>query len=204
MKNIALIGAGGHCKVVIDIINELNNYNIVGIFDDKKVGIFCGFKILGNIYEINTHNINILIDVYVITIGNDEIRKQLYEQYTHLSWCTLIHPKSVISKNVVIGIGSVICASAVIQTEVQIGKHCIINTNCNIDHESFIGDFCSICPGSTICGQTNIGNVTFIGANSTIINCINIGSYCIIGAGSVVIKDVNDNCKVVGNPAKII
>jgi len=204
MKNIALIGAGGHCKVVIDIINELNQYNIVGIFDDNKVGVFCGFNILGNTYELTTPNINTLIDCYIITIGNDKLRKNIYEQNTHLNWCTLIHPKSIISKNVIIGSGTIICAGAVIQTEANIGKHCIINTNCNIDHESYIGDFCSICPGTTICGQTNIGNVTFIGANSTIINGVNIGTNCIIGAGSVVIKDINGNCKVVGNPAKII
>ena len=40
--------------------------------------------------------------------------------------------------------------------------------------------------------------------NSVIKEGIKIGSNVIIGAGSVVIRDINDNSKVVGNPAKEI
>ena len=199
MKNIALIGAGGHCKVIIDIINEIKEYNIIGIFDDHKIGEFCNFKIIGTISELDS-----TIENYIISIGNDNDRKNIYEKNMNLNWCTLVHPKAIISKNVIIGLGTIICAGAIIQTEVNIGKHCIINTNSNIDHESIIGNFCSISPSSTICGQSKIGDITFIGANSTIIQCINIGSNCIIGAGCVVIHNLKDNCKVVGNPAKLI
>ena len=40
-KNIVIIGCGGHAKVVIDIIESLNNYNILGFYDDNKIGTFC-------------------------------------------------------------------------------------------------------------------------------------------------------------------
>lgn len=203
-KKISIIGAGGHAKVIIDIINELGNYDIVGIFDDNRTDKFCNIPIIGKILEINQINQNISIDNYIIAIGNDKIRKQIYEKYLNLNWAILIHPKTVISKNVSLGIGTVVCAGAVIQTEVKVGKHCIINTNSNIDHESIISDFCSVCPGVTICGQVKIGECSFIGASSVIIQNKVIGKNCIIGAGSVIIKNVLDNMKVVGNPGKII
>ena len=95
-------------------------------------------------------------------------------------------------------------AGAIIQPGVTVGKHCIINTNSNIDHESYINSFSSICPGVTICGNVNIGELTFIGANSTIIQRITVGTNCVIGAGTVIIKNVNNNCKIVGNPGRII
>ena len=198
--SISIIGAGGHSKVIIDIIRELGNYNIVGIYDDNKTGYFSGIKIIGKIAEID----NKKSEYFIIGIGNDKIRKNIAEEYHQLKWATLIHPKTIIAKTATIKEGVVVCAGAIIQTEVDIGKHCIINTNCSIDHESTIGDYCSICPSSTICGQVKVGESSFIGANSTIIQSIEIGKECIIGAGSVVIRNIPNNSKAVGNPAKII
>lgn len=197
--SISIIGAGGHSKVIIDIIRELGNYNIVGIYDDNKTGYFSGIKILGKISEINN-----ITDYFIIGIGNDKIRKKIAEEYNQLKWATLIHPKTIIAKTATIKEGSIVCAGAIIQTEVEVGKHCIINTNCSIDHESTIEDYCSICPSSTICGQVKVGESSFIGANSTIIQTIKIGKECIIGAGSVVIQNIPNSSKAVGNPARII
>lgn len=200
MKTIAIFGAGGHTKVIIDLIKELNTYKIVGIYDDHKEGRFENIPIIGKIDE----NINRSYDEYVIGIGNDNSRKTIYDKFPELNWALLIHPRSIISKNTIIENGTVVFAGAVIQTGVKIGKQCIINTNCNIDHETIIYDFSSICPGVTICGNVTIGELTFIGANSTIIQGKIIGKQCVIGAGTVIIRDIDDNSKVVGNPSRII
>ena len=199
MKKIAIIGAGGHSKVIVDLINELKIYKIVGFYDDNPDSNLYDIKHLGKIININES-----IENVIIGIGNNAIRKKIYEENKNINWCSLIHPKSIVSKNAIIDCGTVVCSGAIIQTEAKIGKHCIINTNCNIDHESIIGDFTSICPSSTICGQVNIGKLTFIGANSTIIQKIKIGINCIVGAGSVIIRNINNNSKVVGNPSRII
>ena len=205
MKDIAIIGAGGNSKVIIDLLDELNrgdeykSYNIVGIYDDFKTGQFSGYNILGKISSLDT-----TIDTFVIGIGNDELRVKIYKEYTTVNWATLIHPKSIVSHTARVGKGTVIYAGAIVQPEVSIGKHCILNTNCSVDHESIIGDLCQISPGATICGQVHIGDVTYIGANATIIQCLKVGKRCIIGAGSVIIKDISDNTKMVGNPGRII
>ena len=197
-QNIAIVGAGGYCTVIIDLIN-LNKLNIIGIYDDNKEGEFLGYKILGKIDELDS-----TIENFVIAIGNDLVRKTIYNKFKFLNWCTLIHPSCIIANNVTISIGSIICAGSVIQPYVKVGKQCIINTNCNIDHESIIDDFSSICPGVTICGQVTIGKLCFIGANSTIIQNILIEDNCTIGAGTVIIRDVLENSKIVGNPGKLL
>jgi sugar O-acyltransferase (sialic acid O-acetyltransferase NeuD family) len=200
MKTIAIFGAGGHTKVIIDLILELNQYTIVGIYDDNKEGSFEDIPIIGKI----NGNVNINYDEYIIGIGNDNIRKKIYKQFLNLRWAVLIHPRSIVSKSTMIDNGTVVFAGAVIQTGVKIGKQCIINTNCNIDHETIIRDFSSICPGVTICGNVSIGELTFIGANSTIIQGKIIGEKCMVGAGTVVIRNVDDNSKIVGNPVRIM
>lgn len=199
MKKIVIIGCGGHAKVVVSIINLLDDVEVVGFYDDNKKGEFCNYPILGTIRELQLDH-----QGYIIGIGNNKVRQEIYEKYPNINWISAIHPESIIDSNVKIGKGTVICAGVIIQTEVKIGVHCIINTGCSIDHESKIGNFCSICPGVVICGRVKIGDLTFIGANSTIIQCLSIGKECLVGAGSVVIKDVNENNKIIGNPGKTI
>ncbi len=201
-KKIGIIGNGGHSRVVVDLIKELNLYEIIGIFDDNITENIEKIPILDKI--ANIINYKDKIDCFVIAIGNDIIRKKISEKNNFLKWETLIHPKSIISQKVKINEGTIVCAGAIIQVGVEIGKHCIINTGSSIDHETIIGDYTSICPKSTICGRVLIGSCSMIGANSTIIQCIKIGNNCIIGAGTVIIRDVDDDTKVVGNPGKII
>ena len=201
IKNIAIIGCGGHAKVLVDIINLLDNYNIIGFYDDKTKDNFYKYPILGNINDLNNGDKSYY---YIIGIGDNLIRKQIFDKFNYLNWDILIHPSSIISKYAKINKGSVICAGAIIQTEVIIGENSIINTNCNIDHESIIGNHVSISPGSVICGKVIIHDLCFIGANCTIIQNITIGKCSIIGAGSVIIRNIKENLKIVGNPGMII
>ena len=39
MKNLILIGAGGHCVSCIDVIEKEKKFKIVGVLDKKKVEI---------------------------------------------------------------------------------------------------------------------------------------------------------------------
>jgi len=72
MRKIAILGGGGHCKVVIDLINCLNQFEIVGIFDDNKLGFISGYPILGKLNEVSNYE----IDFFVCGIGDQYIRKK--------------------------------------------------------------------------------------------------------------------------------
>ena len=203
IQNIAIIGGGGHSKVVVDIINTQRhiNYNIIGYFDDNERSNLYNMPYLGKINKIKNCESKIY---YVIAIGNIGIRRQIYKQYNKLRYISLIHPKSIVSQSAIIEEGTVICAGAIIQPKVKIGRCCIINTNSNIDHESIICDFVNINPSATLCGNVLIGKNTIVGANATIIEKIKIGECNIIGAGSVIIRNTNDHSKLVGVPGKLL
>lgn len=52
--------------------------------------------------------------------------------------------------------------------------------------------------------EIHIGNNCFIGCNSIILKGTVLGNGCVVGAGAVVTGKFDDNCVIVGNPARII
>ncbi|WP_407535960.1 acetyltransferase [Cetobacterium somerae] len=210
MKEIMIIGAGGHAKVIIDIIlqrkkNLNDNLVIKGILDDsfnenEKKDLF-GIPIIGKVNKILELPSNIY---YIIAIGNNDIRKKISQNYKEIKYITLIHPKAIVAENVSLDEGTVLMAGSIVNSDTKIGKHCIINTGSIVEHDNIIKDYVHISPGATLCGGVIIEEETWVGARSTIIQGIRIGKKVIIGAGSVTIKDIDSFSTVIGIPAKNI
>lgn len=203
-----LIGAGGHAKVIIDIL-RLNNKSILGVIDDfSHEDDICGVSIIGKTEDIE----KLLVKYqdtelkFIISIGSNEIRARIEKELGSLNmkYGTAIHPTAVIGSNVDIGEGTVIMANAVVNNSTIIGKHTIINTGATVDHDCRIGDFVHISPGTNLAGNVCVGKLTQIGIGSSIIQGKKVGSNTMVGAGAVVIENIGDNVVAVGCPAKII
>lgn len=207
MKNIIIIGAGGHASVIIDIIESMRNagheVRIQGLLDDRKdITEFMGYKILDKINNAPLYNYK--DTEFVIAIGNNKIRKEIAKKFNELKYFTAIHPTALIGSNVNLKTGTVVMPRAIINANTYIGSHVIINSGSIVEHDNVIDDFAHISPGTTLCGGVTVGESTHIGANSTVIPCKKIGSNSVIGAGSVVVNDIISNVVAVGIPAKII
>ncbi|WP_373077086.1 acetyltransferase [Fusobacterium varium] len=208
MKDIVIIGAGGFAREVIWLIEEINmhkkEWNILGLIDDaleligKEIN---NYKVLGNIEYLNTLDKEIYA---TIAIGNGNIRKEIIEKVKNRKYATLIHPNVQKSKFVKIEEGVIICSNNILTVNIEIGKHSIINLNSTIGHDVKLKDYVTILPGCNISGNVNIGESSVLGTGTTIIQNKKVGKNVIIGAGTVVIRDIEDNCTVVGNPAKVI
>jgi acetyltransferase EpsM len=151
MKNkLIIIGAGGHGKVAAEAAMQSGDWVITGFCDEK---IAVGTKVIDDLTVItNLANIkNAVFDYFFIAIGDNKIRKEIFEKLRPLSApATITHPFSSISKHAGIGEGSIILPGAVISHGVKIGDNCIIGSNVHIDHESVIGEHSHIRNGSTI------------------------------------------------------
>lgn len=187
-KSIVIIGAGGHGKVIADIV--LSSGDIVTGFldDDCKEKSICGFPVLGRIsdyVEYKDHS------MFVVAIGNAKIREKIVSELSDVNWYTAIHPTAVVSRMATnIGCGTVIMANAVVNPGASIGKHCIINTAAVVEHDNVIEDYVHISVGAKIAGTVHIGKRTWIGIGATAKNNISICDDCMIGAGGVVVKDI--------------
>lgn len=192
---ITLYGAGGHCKVVLDILDS-NGLKVDHIVDDlPSEDCFM---------DIPLSQPQPAYNQVIITIGNCIARKSIADRITVNSYLTAIHPSAIICKNVPVGEGSVIAHGAIVQSSARIGRHCILNTKSSVGHDVIINDFVHVASGATICGGSEVGECTWIGAGSVVKQGIHIGRNCMIGAGSVVVKDIPDNVVAFGNPCRVI
>ncbi len=200
--SVAVIGAGGHAKVVISTLLEAGR-EVVAVFDDdprKWETTLLGVPVRGPISELAA-------TVYreaVITIGNNSVREKLSAQIKNLEWITVIHPKAYVHPSVQIAEGTVVFAGAVIQPDVIIGSHVIVNTGATIDHDCVLGDYVHLAPGIHLAGGVQVGRGTFLGIGAVVIPYRRIGDWATIGAGGVVVSDIEDKVTAVGVPARVI
>ena len=199
MKNVIIIGTGGHAKVIADIVIK-NGDKIYGFLDsDKEKKFFLGYRVLGTEFDYNKFP----DCFFIIAIGNDKIREQISKILTNAKWYNAIHPSAIISSiDVTIGEGTVVMANAVINSCARIGNHCILNTSSIVEHDNVIADFSHVSVGVKLGGTCSIGRHTWIGIGATITNNINICDNCIIGAGAVVVKNISVSGTYIGVPAK--
>ena len=192
-----LYGAGGHAKVVRDLL-ESCGMSISGICDDNPQ------KEKWMEFEVKKE-VDLKDDV-IVCIGNPNQRKEVVEMLESkgVTFGTAIHNKAIMSSHAKLGEGSVVMAGTVVNGDSEIGKHCIINTGAVVEHECKLGDYVHISPHATLCGELTIGEGTWIGAGAVVIQGVKIGKWCIIGAGSLVLNDIPDGVVAYGSPCKVM
>lgn len=206
MKKIIVLGSGGHAKVVIDTLQQLNK-DIIGIATLSNESSFMGIPIIGKDDDVLRYSPNEILLVNGIgSIGNMGLRKKVFLKFKNKGYFfyTMIHPSAILSPTVTLGEGVQIMAGSVVQTDVQIGDNVLLNTRTSIDHECQIGGHSHIAPGCTISGQVLVEEEVHLGTGTTVIQQINIGKGVLAGAGSVIIQDIPSYQKVYGVPAKVI
>lgn len=191
MKNLILIGAGGHAKSCIDVIESQGEYNIVGLIDFKeKVGeSLLGYPIIDCDENLPKHIIE--TNYFLITLGqikSAQRRKEIYEYAKSFGakFATVISPRAYVSKHAKIGEGTIIMHDALLNAGVELGENCIINTKALLEHDVKVSNHCHISTGAILNGDVKVKDESFVGSNSTIVQGVEIPEKSFIKAGSLV------------------
>jgi sugar O-acyltransferase (sialic acid O-acetyltransferase NeuD family) len=201
VKRIAVLGAGGHAKVVLSTLLAAG-FSVEGLLDkdEQKWGQkILGVPVLGPLEMVRSGGFSHA----VIAIGDNKIRKEVAERFNgYCDWITVVHPYSFVHPSVQIGKGTVIFAGVIIQPDTVLGDHVILNTGVTVDHDCVVANFVHLAPGVHLAGSVIVEEGGFLGTGSVVIPGKKVGRWAIVGAGAVVIRDVPPLTTVVGVPAK--
>lgn len=189
MKNLYLIGGGGHCKSCIDVIEATGDFSIMGIFDQvsnvgKKV---LNYEIIGTDDDIK--NYVSAESYFLITVGqikSAEPRINIFKILSALkaNIAIVISPRSHVSKYAKIGAGTIVMHDSLINADAVVGENCIINTKSLIEHDVFIQSHCHISTAAVVNGNCAIEEGSFVGSNAVLREGLKIPANTIIPAGS--------------------
>jgi sugar O-acyltransferase (sialic acid O-acetyltransferase NeuD family) len=201
---IIIIGGGGNCKKIIDMILS-QNMKIKGILDDKyndsEIIFYRETKVIGKISDLVKYKIYNII----VTIGSIDFRKDFFNKYNDYNFPNLVNTQACISESANLGKGIVIHYGVYVGPDVILGDFCHLDTNCIVEHDCILEKNIMVCPGVNICGGVEIKNDVFIGVGTTIINSttdkkIILNNKCLIGAGSLITNSIETNKLYYGTP----
>jgi len=196
MKRLLIIGSGGHAGQVIDAVNLVGEYTIVGLIDDfLPVGtIKHGYIIVGKVDEISTMKNH--FEYLFIAIGDNITRSDIWYKYSQYPYAIIVHPKASVSTKSNIYKGVYIGANATVAYNTSIYTCAIVNTNASIDHDSKLYAFASLNPNSATGGNVKIDTHTRVGMGVNIRDGVTIGVRCKIGMGCTIISDVPNDTTI--------
>lgn len=203
---VFVYGAGGHGKVVADILLACG-IEIEGFIDDdpEKVGETFGLQMSGDGDWLAERAARQLVSV-ALGIGDNSSRRAVAERCarSNIRILTVVHPSATIASSAQVSAGAVIVAHAVVNPDAVIGPGAIINTAAIVEHDCRVGHFAHLSPRATIGGRVDVADLSWLGMGSTVLPGLRVGTGSIVGAGATVLQDVDDWMVVAGSPARIV
>lgn len=198
-RRVAVLGAGGHGKVVIATL-QAARHEVVALYDDdpdRRGREVLGVPVRGTLDEARPAD----ADGFVLAVGTNRDRRRLAAELD-LPWFSAVHPAASVHSSVRLGAGTVVFAGAVLQPDSEIGRHGIVNTGASVDHDCRLGNFVHVAPGARLAGRVALGDGALAGIGSSLAPEVRVGAWATVGAGAAVVRDVPGGVTVVGVPAR--
>ena len=200
-RPILLVGAGGHARSCIDVIQSVGEYDIVGLVGlPNEVGrVVLGCRVIGSDKDsgaLREECAEAIVAVGQIKTAETRIRLfRLLEQQGYVL-PTIVSPHAYVSRHATLGPGTIVMHGAVVNAGASVGRNCIVNSQALIEHDSEIADHCHVSTAAAVNSSVSIGEGTFIGSNASVRQGTRIGAYCVIGMGQRVLKDCPDRSQL--------
>lgn len=211
MMRVVGLGAGGHAKVLIEILRLKGGYEIVGLLDPDPAlcdGDVLGVPVLGGddlLPELRDQGVDYAF-IGLGSVGDVGPRRRLYQTALRHGFqiVAAIHPQAVVSQSAEIGNGVTIMAGAIVNAAARLGDDVIVNTGAVVEHDCIIADHAHVATGAHLAGAVRVGEGAHVGLGSSVLQGVRIGLNAIVGAGAVVLEDVPDGTTVAGVPARVL
>jgi sugar O-acyltransferase (sialic acid O-acetyltransferase NeuD family) len=206
-RRIFVYGAGGHGKVVADILISKGDTEFAGFVDDREElrgTQVLGFPVFGDHVWLHQEASKSHVAI-ALGVGESQCRQLLADRCSRwqIDILTLVHPAATVSRAAELGRGTVVMAGAVINPDAKVGTAAIVNTGAVVEHDVEVGDYAHLAPNAAMGGASHLGVFSHLGLGAAVRECIRIGPHTIVGAGAVVVHNLPGHVVAMGVPARI-
>jgi sugar O-acyltransferase (sialic acid O-acetyltransferase NeuD family) len=194
-ESILLVGAGGHARACIDVIELEDRYAIAGLIGlAHEVGTrILGYRVIGTDDDFPA-----LARSYaqaIVAAGQIQSPDLRIEIFQRLKACgfqvpAIISPRAYVSRHARLGEGTIVMHGAVVNAGASIGSNCIVNSQALIEHDVQVGDHCHISTAAVVNGDVWIGSGSFVGSNACVRQGVRIGERSMVKMGERVVADL--------------
>lgn len=197
---LLVIGAGGHARACVDVIEEMRTFSIGGLIGSPAE---VGTRVLDHPVIGTDADLPALVATYshaFIAVGQIKTsapRERIFRQLRELGYLlpTIVSPRAHVSRHASVGDGTIIMHAAIVNAGAVIGRNCIVNNQALIEHDVVVEDHCHVSTAAVVNGGVQIGTGTFVGSQSCVRQGIRVGERCVIGMGQQVLKDCANDAR---------
>lgn len=198
---IVVVGAGGHGKVVCDVLRTMGE-KVGGFCDDRKSRgeRVLYLPVLGDTEWLEANPTRIALGI------GDNARRKAVAERLEAAGCTLVtavHAAATVAPSATLEPGTVVMARAVVNPDATVGRGAIVNTGAIVEHDCFVGSYAHLSPASALGGGARVGELTHIGLGAVVLPLVHLGERSIVGAGSVVNRNIPSDVVARGVPARV-
>lgn len=211
MKRVAIVGAGGHARDVLDVFEADNArapaWEILGFVVEtawyEPGRMVNGYPHLGDLDWVGPHARDV---EFIVAVGDTALRRRLAARVSAAGgrFCSVVHPAAITTRRVTIAEGCAVSAGVVMTNNVRLGPHVHVNIGSTLAHDVQVDAYATISPGARLSGNVHVCEGAYVGTGATIVEKLTIGAWSTVGAGAAVIRDVPPDATAVGCPARVV
>lgn len=201
---LILIGAGGHARACIEVIEQQGQYKIVGLvgLPQEVHSQHLGYEVIATDDALD--ELAKSCTYAFVTTGQIQAAKLRLRLFQRAAQCgfqlpVIIAPTAHVSRHATVGAGSIVMHGAIVNVGAKVGNNCIINSRALLEHDTTVDDHCHISTGVILNGDVSVGAGSFIGSGCVVKEGISIGKDCLVGIGLTVRHTLADSTRFIGH-----
>ena len=184
-----IVGAGGHGRVILDVLRAAGLADGVCFVDDEpsRWGTEVDGAAVAGPRSVLRHG-----DRVYLGVGDNIARWRLAHDLAARGcrFPTLVSPTATVSPRARIDDGAVVLHRAVVQAGARIERFAVINTGAIVEHDGIVREAAQLAPGVSTGGNVTIGRGALVGIGAAVNRGVAVGAWSLISPGMSVIHDV--------------
>ena len=170
---VAIVGAGGYGRVVLDVLlaSGLGD-RVLGFYDDAHAalsGEVRGVPILGDVGMLKSM-LSVEPVHVVVAITDNRTRLRVANSLRGLGarFLGVVHPGAYVSEASAVGDGSVVAAGAIVHPDAAVGSHSFLGPRSVVDRDAEVGAGAWISAGAIVGPGARLGARVVLGQNASV------------------------------------